>query len=58
MIAGVESASTLRGSLVVVHAIATGIPLLENFFPFHWKFCVLITYGIERMLDNYAIFGH
>jgi hypothetical protein len=50
MIAGVESGSTLRGSLVVVHAIPTGIPLLENFFPFHWKFCVLITYALNECL--------
>jgi hypothetical protein len=50
MIAGVESGSTLRGSLVVVHAIATGIPLLENFFPFHWKFCVLIISALDECL--------
>ena len=55
----VESASTLRGSLIVVHAIATGMPLLENFFPFHWKFCILIIYALNdfSIIMRYLVAG-
>jgi hypothetical protein len=55
MIAGVESAFTLRRSLVVVHAIATGMPLLENFFSISLEVLRFDHICIERILDNYAI---
>jgi hypothetical protein len=51
--------STLRGSLVVVHAIAIGVPLPENFFPFHWKFCILIINALNdlSMIMRYVVTG-
>jgi len=60
----VESATASPGigrsqAALVVHAIATGMPLLKNFFPFRWKFCVLIICALNdcSIIMRYLVAG-